>query len=114
MIDGPFTEAKEVLGGYWRIEVNSREEAIAWAKRCPASANDLCPTGTAIKTAAATAPYVNAQLARIPRRASRNAVQGTAVAGNQFPSHQGKLASQGYHQPKAKSHARMNSSPAPC
>jgi len=39
VIDGPFTEAKEVLGGYWRIEVNSREEAIAWAKRCPASAN---------------------------------------------------------------------------
>jgi len=41
VIDGPFTEAKEVLGGYWRIEVNSREEAIAWAKRCPASANEI-------------------------------------------------------------------------
>ncbi len=39
--DGPFTEAKEVLGGYWMIEVNSREEAIAWAKRCPASANEV-------------------------------------------------------------------------
>ena len=35
--DGPFTEAKEVLGGYWMIDVKSREEAIAWAKRCPAS-----------------------------------------------------------------------------
>ena len=33
--DGPFTEAKEVLGGYWMIEVNSREEAIAWAKTLP-------------------------------------------------------------------------------
>src|SRR5580693_6470614 len=33
--DGPFTEAKEVLGGYWMIEVKSRDEAIAWAKRCP-------------------------------------------------------------------------------
>jgi hypothetical protein len=35
--DGPFTEAKEVLGGYWMIDVTCREEAIAWAKRCPAS-----------------------------------------------------------------------------
>src|ERR1700724_201493 len=39
--DGPFTEAKEVLGGYWRIEVNSREEAIAWGRQCPASANEI-------------------------------------------------------------------------
>jgi hypothetical protein len=39
--DGPFTEAKEVLGGYWMIEVASRAEAIAWAKRCPASANEI-------------------------------------------------------------------------
>ncbi|XYH93303.1 YciI family protein [Sorangium sp. So ce1128] len=35
--DGPFTEAKEVLGGYWVIQVKSKEEAIAWASRCPAS-----------------------------------------------------------------------------
>src|SRR5882724_6584535 len=39
--DGPFTEAKEVLGGYWMIDVKSREEAIAWAKRCPASENEI-------------------------------------------------------------------------
>jgi hypothetical protein len=39
--DGPFTEAKEVLGGYWMIDVNSREEAIAWASRCPASENEI-------------------------------------------------------------------------
>jgi len=39
--DGPFAEAKEVLGGYWMIEVGSREEAIAWAKKCPASANEV-------------------------------------------------------------------------
>jgi hypothetical protein len=38
--DGPFTEAKEVLGGYWMIDVKSRDEAIAWAKRCPASNNE--------------------------------------------------------------------------
>jgi hypothetical protein len=39
--DGPFTEAKEVLGGYWMIEVNSRQEAIAWATKCPASGNEI-------------------------------------------------------------------------
>lgn len=38
--DGPFTEVKEVLGGYWMIQVRSREEAIEWAKRCPAGANE--------------------------------------------------------------------------
>ena len=34
--DGPFTEAKEVLGGYWMIDVKSKQEAIEWASRCPA------------------------------------------------------------------------------
>lgn len=38
--DGPFTEANEVIGGYWMIRVNSREEAIEWAKRCPGSENE--------------------------------------------------------------------------
>src|SRR6187431_1295421 len=39
--DGPFAEAKEVLGGYWLIDVKSREEAIAWASRCPASDQEI-------------------------------------------------------------------------
>lgn len=39
--DGPFAEAREVLGGYWMIQVKSREEAIAWASRCPASPNEV-------------------------------------------------------------------------
>src|SRR5207237_7787676 len=39
--DGPFAESKEVLGGFWMIDVKSREEAIAWAKRCPASSNEI-------------------------------------------------------------------------
>jgi hypothetical protein len=33
--DGPFAEAKEVLGGYWVIQVKSKEEAVEWAKRAP-------------------------------------------------------------------------------
>jgi hypothetical protein len=38
---GPFPEAAEVLGGYWMIEVASRDEAIAWATRCPAGENEI-------------------------------------------------------------------------
>jgi hypothetical protein len=39
--DGPFAEAKEVVGGYWMIDVPSKEEAVAWAKRCPASDDEM-------------------------------------------------------------------------
>jgi hypothetical protein len=39
--DGPFAEAKEVIGGYWMIQVKSKEEAIEWASRCPASDNEV-------------------------------------------------------------------------
>ncbi|MBV9564261.1 MAG: YciI family protein [Bradyrhizobium sp.] len=38
--DGPFAEAKEVIGGYWMIDVASLEEAVAWAKKCPAGENE--------------------------------------------------------------------------
>jgi hypothetical protein len=33
--DGPFAEAKEVVGGYWLIQARSKEEAVEWASRCP-------------------------------------------------------------------------------
>jgi hypothetical protein len=39
--EGPFPESKEVLGGYWMINVASKAEAIAWASRCPASDNEV-------------------------------------------------------------------------
>jgi hypothetical protein len=35
VIDGPFTEAKELIAGFWLIQVKSKEEAIEWAKRIP-------------------------------------------------------------------------------
>jgi hypothetical protein len=38
--DGPFTEAKEIVGGYWLWQVKSKAEAIEWAKRCPAQDGD--------------------------------------------------------------------------
>jgi hypothetical protein len=39
--DGPFPETKEVLGGYWMIEVPSKQDAIEWAKRCPMSDSEV-------------------------------------------------------------------------
>ena len=38
--DGPFTEAKEVVGGFWIIQVKSREEALEWASRIPGKDNE--------------------------------------------------------------------------
>jgi hypothetical protein len=42
LIDGPFTEAKELIAGYWIIQVKSKDEAIEWAKRIPA---EVCEIG---------------------------------------------------------------------
>jgi hypothetical protein len=39
--DGPFTEAKELVGGYWLIQARSKEEAVEWATRCPADEGDI-------------------------------------------------------------------------
>jgi hypothetical protein len=39
--DGPFTEAKEIIGGFWLWQVKSKEEAIEWAKRCPVSPGQM-------------------------------------------------------------------------
>jgi hypothetical protein len=39
--DGPFTEAKELVGGYWIIQASSQEEAVQWATRCPAGDGDM-------------------------------------------------------------------------
>jgi hypothetical protein len=41
VMDGPFAESKEVLGGYWMIRVKSKQEAIEWAKRCPCSSDGV-------------------------------------------------------------------------
>ncbi|MFJ3481800.1 YciI family protein [Pseudomonas sp. NPDC090202] len=41
VIEAPFPGVSEVLGGYWMIDVASREDAIAWASRCPAGDNEI-------------------------------------------------------------------------
>jgi hypothetical protein len=40
LTDGPFIEAKEVLGGYWMVEAKSKEDVVKWAQRCPADEGD--------------------------------------------------------------------------
>ena len=41
VIDGPYTEAKEIIGGYWIIQTKTREEAIEWASRVPVNAGEV-------------------------------------------------------------------------
>jgi len=41
VVDGPFAEVKEVVGGYWMIEVTSREEAVEWAKKAPMGDDEI-------------------------------------------------------------------------
>lgn len=68
--DGPYTEAKEVLGGYWMIQAKSKEEAVAWAKRVPAEDGDVIEIRQVFELsdfpddvrAAADSPAVIAQL----------------------------------------------------
>jgi hypothetical protein len=68
--DGPFAEAKEVIGGYWMIQVKSKAEAIQWATRCPAGENEVIEVRQVqefsdfpqdVKDAAAKFPELKAQ-----------------------------------------------------
>lgn len=65
--DGPFTETKELLAGYWTIEVGSKEEAIAWAERAPLGGGADAP---------ADAPPVQIELLRIAEMADFPVVEG--------------------------------------
>ena len=69
--DGPFTESKEIVGGYWLIQVKSRAEAIEWASRCPASDAEMIEVRQIFELTdfpedvqkAADSPTVRAQIA---------------------------------------------------
>ena len=41
VVDGPFTEAKEIVGGYWIIQTRTRDEAVEWASRVPVTPGDV-------------------------------------------------------------------------
>jgi hypothetical protein len=73
VIDGPFTEAKEVIGGFWMIEVKSKAEALEWAKRAPMPESELIEIRQVqefedfpadIQQAAASEPAIREQLAK--------------------------------------------------
>ena len=69
---GAITESKEVLGGYWLIQANSRKEAIEWAKRVPAAEGDVVEVRQVVETEdwpedvrkAADSPVVKSALAK--------------------------------------------------
>ena len=76
MIDGPFTETKEVAGGYWMIQVKSKQEAVEWASRCPASDDEVIEVRQVqefadfpadVKEAAANFPELQAQSQKLKR-----------------------------------------------
>ena len=68
--DGPFTESKEVLGGFWMIQVKSKEEAVDWAKKVPARSDDVIEVRQVFEMSdfppdvqkAAESPIVKAQI----------------------------------------------------
>jgi hypothetical protein len=73
VIDGPYTEAKEVIGGFWMIEVKSKEEAVEWARRAPMPEDELIEIRRVqefedfpadVQEAAANEPALRAQLAK--------------------------------------------------
>jgi hypothetical protein len=73
--DGPFAEAKEVLGGYWMIDVKSREEAIEWASRCPATENEVIEIRQ-VQELSDFPPEIRREAARLPDMQSQRP-QGT-------------------------------------
>ena len=68
--DGPFPEAKEVVGGYWLIQVKSREEAIEWAKRCPGGPHETIEIRQVQEFADFPAD-VQAEVAKVPELLDR-------------------------------------------
>ena len=75
--DGPFAEAKEVIGGYWMIQVKSKEEAVQWALRCPGGENETIEVRQVqefsdfpqdVQDAAAKFPELKAQQAQQQRK----------------------------------------------
>jgi hypothetical protein len=78
VVDGPFTEAKELIAGYWLIDVASKQEAIEWAKRCPnptgeAGELEIRPIFEAEDFGAEFTPELREQERRIAEQMKENA-----------------------------------------
>lgn len=75
VIDGPFAETKEIFAGYWLIQVASKEEAIAWALKCPNPAGSNTPGEIEIRQVFESAdfgPEIEAQEDDLRRRMEAN------------------------------------------
>ena len=77
VIDGPFTETKEVIPGYWLWKVNSMEEAVEWLKRCPnpheeTTEVEIRPVFEAEDFGEAPTPELRAQEQRVFAEATKN------------------------------------------
>ena len=67
--DGPFAEAKEAVGGYWMIQVKSKEEAVQWVSRCPAGEGDTIEVRQVFEmTDFAEVPQISPELSKIGAR----------------------------------------------
>ncbi len=75
--DGPFAEAKEVLGGYWMIQVKSKAEAVEWASRCPASDNEIIEVRQ-VQEFSDFPPDVQKAAARLPEMQAQSGQRGAA------------------------------------
>jgi hypothetical protein len=75
--DGPFAEAKEVLGGYWLIQVKSKAEAIEWASRCPGSDDEVIEIRQ-VQEFADFPPDVQKELTRLPELQRQSRARGPA------------------------------------
>ena len=74
--DGPFTETKELIAGFWLWQVESMEEALAWVKRCPnpmhgESEIEIRPVFTADDFGEEFTPELRAQEARVQAAAEK-------------------------------------------
>jgi hypothetical protein len=82
VIDGPFTETKELVAGYWMWQVKSKEEAIEWVKRCPnpmpgeESEIEIRQVFEAEDFGAEFTPELRAQEERLRAEAAKNAETG--------------------------------------
>lgn len=80
VVDGPFTETKEVLGGYWIIEAASLEEAVAWARQAPCPAGEFIeirPVWTPEDFGVEAAAIEHAQMAQMEAQAAEKAAKGS-------------------------------------
>ena len=95
--DGPFTEAKEVIGGYWMIQVKSKEEAIEWASRCPGLGQRSDRGSPGVRDGGLSAEFT----ARASRKAGRSVIcAATAAAGLHRPIEDGVIGSRdGFRHP---------------